>query len=354
MGEAVAAAGVNLPADRAGRLRVYAPESGGPEGLFQELLPADVADAYLALLADGPRPVNEGDPLDGELLTRRLGYLQSLMLRPIDPLIAISGLLTEVHRELTYQQERLLHGYAAAAELHQRRMQDAQHQAVPSVLAQVLTDPDDVAERWGTSIHTARKAYRSVTTHTFETAEAGAALALPSPLAQSCELTDFRELCSPDYLADPRGAQAIRAAAAAGVEVRTAQNLPARMIIVDDHLAVVALVPSGVAGALLVRSAVLVAALAQYYDHLWAAATPVVLPGSKPVSRARLLAKALGASEREVLALLVHGLKDEAIARHLNVSVRTVRRHVSTVLDFLDVPTRFAAGAAAQRLGLLD
>jgi DNA-binding NarL/FixJ family response regulator len=193
-----------------------------------------------------------------------------------------------------------------------------------------------------------------VTTHTFETAEAGAALALPSPLAQTCELTDFRELCSPDYLADPRGAQAIRAAVAAGVEVRTAQNLPARMIIVDDHLAVVALVPSGVAGALLVRSAVLVAALSQYYDHLWAAATPVVLPGSTPVSRARRLAKALGASEREVLALLVHGLKDEAIARHLNVSVRTVRRHVSTVLDFLDAPTRFAAGAAAQRLGLLD
>jgi DNA-binding NarL/FixJ family response regulator len=155
----------------------------------------------------------------------------------------------------------------------------------------------------------------------------------------------YRELCTPDFLADPRGAQAIRAAVDGGIEVRTVQQLPARMVIVDDHFALVGLAPSGMSGALLVRSAVVIAALTQYFDQLWDTATPVV--------RSTAAAKRLGATEREVLALLVHGLKDEAIARHLNVSVRTVRRHIATVMEFVDAPTRFAAGAAAQRLGLL-
>jgi DNA-binding NarL/FixJ family response regulator len=122
------------------------------------------------------------------------------------------------------------------------------------------------------------------------------------------------------------------------------------MLIVDDHFALVGLVPTGTTGALLVRSAVLITALTQYYDQLWSAATPVALPGSV---RSRPASNQLAPTEREVLSLLVHGLKDEAIARHLGLSVRTVRRHISTVMEFVDAPTRFAAGAAAQRLGLL-
>ena len=332
--------------------RLAEPEAASHEELFRELLPKSVAEAYLELLDGGPRPMIEGDPVDEDLVARHLGYLQfqgSLMLRPILPLIAISGLLTEVHRELSIQQERLLRGYAAAAEFHQRQLQDRQHAAVPSVLAQVLTDGDEIAERWMTSVHAAQTVYRSITTHSFDDPHAD--YALQSPWAQQCE--DSRELCSPEFLAAPRGAEAIRAAIEAGVEVRTSHALPARMIIVDDHLALVGLVNTGTTGALLVRSAVLVAALTQYHDQLWAMATPVVPPGTGPLSRSRQLVRKLGATEQEVLALLVHGLKDEAIARHLSLSVRTVRRHIATVMEFVDAPTRFAAGAAAQRLGLL-
>jgi DNA-binding NarL/FixJ family response regulator len=134
------------------------------------------------------------------------------------------------------------------------------------------------------------------------------------------------------------------------MQVRTAQHLPARMLIVDDHFALVGLDPTGTSGALLVRSPALIAALIQYYDQLWSAATPVVAASAV---RSGSNSEQLGETEREVLSLLVHGLKDEAIARHLGLSVRTVRRHIATVMDFVDAPTRFAAGAAAQRLGLL-
>lgn len=320
------------------------------EKLFREVLPAPLADAYFELLDLGQRPVTEHSAADQELVARHLAYLHrgpdSLLLRPIDPLIATTGLLTEVQRELGRQQDLLQQGYVAAAELHQRQLHDKQPGEVPSVLAQVLTDRDEVAERWATSIHTTQCTYRSIAVQDPEQT----AFVLPAPLAGQCDSMNFRELCTPEFLADPRGTQAVRAAIEAGVEVRTTQSLPARMIVVDDHYALVSLVPTGNSGALLVRSAGLIAALTQYYDRLWAAATPVAQPGAV---RTRQTPNHLGGTEREVLSLLVHGLKDEAIARHLGLSVRTVRRHISTVMDFVDAPTRFAAGAAAQRLGLL-
>jgi DNA-binding CsgD family transcriptional regulator len=314
------------------------------EKLVRELLPDEVADSYLELTAIGERPARERHAVDQELVNRHLAYLHrgpdTVLLRPVDPLIAVTGLLTQVHRELTRQHDRLLQGYVAAAEVHQLQLHDRKAGEVPSVLAQVLADPDEIAERWKTSIHTVQCTYRSIAVNDPD-------LPLPSQLNAQCSSMHFRELCTPDFLADPRGAKSVQAAVEAGMEVRTVQSLPARMVIVDDHVALIGLVPTGTTGALLARSSVLIGALTQYYDQLWASATPVV-PLRSPET------KGLGATEREVLALLVHGLKDEAIARHLKLSVRTVRRHIATVMEFVDAPTRFAAGAAAQRLGLLD
>lgn len=317
------------------------------EKLFRGLLPEPVADAYFELLGLGQRAIVDTDPIDDELITRQLAYVHrsqgSLTLRPIAPLIATTGLLTEVQNELGRQQDRLLQGYVAAAELHQRQLHEKQRPGeVPSMLAQVLTDRDEIAERWMTSIHTTQCTYRSIAVPDPDQT----APVVPSPLAGQCESMTFRELCTPEFLGDPRGAEAVRAAVEAGVEVRTVQSLPARMIVVDNHLALVALTSTGDSGAILVRSPVLIAGLTQYYDRLWASATPLA-------SRPHHLLQKLGATEREVLALLVHGLKDEAIARNLSLSVRTVRRHIATVMDFVGAPTRFAAGAAAQRLGLL-
>lgn len=307
------------------------------EKLVRELLPDDVADAYLELSLVGARVAYPEDPIDQELLSRHLAYLQHgpdvVLLCAVDPLIAVTGLLTQVHHELTKQHDRLLQGYVAAAEMHQLQLHGRRSDQVPSVLAQVLTDPDELTARWTTSIHTVQCTYRSILT------DEGPPAALPSSINGQCNSMQFRELCTPEYLAEHGAHLTI----SAGVEVRTVRNLPTRMAIIDDHFALVGLAGGGRTGALLVRSAPLVAALTQYYDQLWESATPVV----------QTQTKGLGGTEREVLRLLVHGLKDDAIARHLQLSVRTVRRHIAAIMDFVDAPTRFAAGAAAQRLGLL-
>lgn len=57
--------------------------------------------------------------------------------------------------------------------------------------------------------------------------------------------------------------------------------------------------------------------------------------------------------EKEVLALLVEGRSDREIAGELFISHRTVMRHVSSLLDKLDAPTRTAAATVALRHGLV-
>ena len=48
---------------------------------------------------------------------------------------------------------------------------------------------------------------------------------------------------------------------------------------------------------------------------------------------------------------MAEGLLDDAIARRAGLSTTTVRRHVAAIMNRLDVSSRFAAGAAAQRKG---
>lgn len=52
-----------------------------------------------------------------------------------------------------------------------------------------------------------------------------------------------------------------------------------------------------------------------------------------------------------MLTLLVGGLKDEAIARQLGWSVRTMRRRISRLHEELGAANRFQAGVIAARRG---
>lgn len=54
-----------------------------------------------------------------------------------------------------------------------------------------------------------------------------------------------------------------------------------------------------------------------------------------------------------MLSLLVSGLKDEAVARRLGWSLRTMRRRISSLYELLGADNRFQAGVIAARRGLL-
>ena len=62
-------------------------------------------------------------------------------------------------------------------------------------------------------------------------------------------------------------------------------------------------------------------------------------------SRAREIASALSAREREVLDHVARGARNKQIAAELTISEFTVKRHVQNILHKLDLPSRRAAAA---------
>jgi two-component system nitrate/nitrite response regulator NarL len=72
------------------------------------------------------------------------------------------------------------------------------------------------------------------------------------------------------------------------------------------------------------------------------------------VPRLEPIDERLTARERDVLRLLEEGLSNKEIAQALSIELATVKNHVHSVLEKLDVHRRSAAAARARRLGLLD
>nr|WP_237532014.1 LuxR C-terminal-related transcriptional regulator [Streptomyces sp. SID8352] len=52
--------------------------------------------------------------------------------------------------------------------------------------------------------------------------------------------------------------------------------------------------------------------------------------------------------------MLASGLKDDVIARRVGISSRTLRRHISVIMEELSAESRFQAGVAAANAGLVD
>lgn len=135
-----------------------------------------------------------------------------------------------------------------------------------------------------------------------------------------------------------------------GVLIRTTPVIASRTLIFDGTTALATQFGDGRSeGALLIRDPGLVTYLAHGYDADWGLAQdyPALLDASGlPVD--------IDPTARTVLALLADGHKDEVVARRLGCSVRTARRHVSSLMELLDSSSRFQAGARAAQAGLLD
>jgi DNA-binding NarL/FixJ family response regulator len=78
---------------------------------------------------------------------------------------------------------------------------------------------------------------------------------------------------------------------------------------------------------------------------------PTVLPGA-PGTKAENRLLLLTEREREVLAMMVNGLPNAAIAERLHLSIHTVRTHVHNLQKKLNVHSKLAAVAFAHRMGI--
>ncbi|MCM2424585.1 helix-turn-helix transcriptional regulator [Streptomyces sp. RKAG337] len=130
-------------------------------------------------------------------------------------------------------------------------------------------------------------------------------------------------------------------------EVRVAQSLPMRLCIADRSLALLPLAPEvEVPGPamLLVRPSGLLDALLALFEAVWASSTPLRERGSGGRSAVQL----------RILAMLVNGSTDQAMARALGVAVRTVQRHLAVMERAAGVENRVQLVWHAARHGWLD
>ena len=90
---------------------------------------------------------------------------------------------------------------------------------------------------------------------------------------------------------------------------------------------------------LIMRTPALISIFNDYFDTVWRVGIPLTQEADRESDR--------------VLLLLAQGLKDEAIASQLRLSLRTVRRRIAELMDQLGVDSRFQAGVEAARRGLI-
>ncbi|GAA1987879.1 helix-turn-helix transcriptional regulator [Kitasatospora viridis] len=159
----------------------------------------------------------------------------------------------------------------------------------------------------------------------------------------------------------PHMAHHLRLLTAAGMRVRTLPTLPVRMIIVDEALAVVSAgAPQDGRAAVVLRSTAAVGILLQIFQHTWDHALdllpqqlePAPAEDGPPVREGP--EQEFTVRQLEVLKLMAGGVTDLGISRKLGLSVRTVRRTISELMERCGAQSRFQVGFSAARLGWID
>ncbi|MFF3110094.1 LuxR C-terminal-related transcriptional regulator [Kitasatospora sp. NPDC057904] len=125
---------------------------------------------------------------------------------------------------------------------------------------------------------------------------------------------------------------------AMGAEVRTTAPGFARMLIFDRSIAVLPLLGSQ-EGAVVVRNASVVAALAEAFERTWNGATPFPLEYSRHQA-----VQAATEVRRTIIGLLVQGETDKKIAQSVGLSLRSTQRHIAEVMQDLGARNRLHAG----------
>ena len=158
-----------------------------------------------------------------------------------------------------------------------------------------------------------------------------------------------RSLYQNSVLTDRRNLEYARWLSRLGPEIRSAPVVPIRMTIVDRSVAaIIHREPQLPVEMFVVREPALVIPLVELYEVSWAGAKPIDEPAPDGEDE-----KEPTQQELALLRFLASGSTDEAAAKKLGVSVRTVRRIMAELMDQLEASSRFEAGHKATQRGWL-
>lgn len=129
-------------------------------------------------------------------------------------------------------------------------------------------------------------------------------------------------------------------AAEQGEEARIAVDLPLKLAIADDDLALVPVADTqGEPSAIMVHPSGLLDALGALFETLWLSSTPILVGASGEMDLDALTDEPTPEDMR-LLSLLLAGLTDQSMASQLGLSTRTVQRRLHDLIKITGVRTR--------------
>jgi DNA-binding CsgD family transcriptional regulator len=251
------------------------------------------------------------------------------LIRPVDPAAALRMAIAARQHDMISFHNRILDGWARLSHLLPSAVDGGGGGSggnVPGI--RVLTRMADIVTRTAELCAAPENRLRATENGVFPPRQTNSP---PAPGARR------QVLYEADYQRSVAGTAAIERATGSGDEVRLRHRLPLRMLHVDDAVALVATEH----GAVLVQVPAVVSMLGEWFDLLWDHPATTAYPAGGPTS-------CLNPVQRNVLTLML-ACDDETIARRLELSVTTVRRHIKAIYRALGVNSRFAAGMAAAK-----
>ncbi|SEK53008.1 helix-turn-helix domain-containing protein [Streptacidiphilus jiangxiensis] len=257
-----------------------------------------------------------------------------------------TGLATLIHAKRLELERTAASVETYAAEYHERMLRSD-----PLRLVEIVEGPAAIAARVTELLAGAKQEVLAFDAPPYVTPDAAAARDERELLARG---VGVRAVYASEVLAIPERAELLRGLVLAGERSRVVPRVPLKMVVVDGRDAVIPLSASSSGTrslAALVHRSRLCDALVELFEASWLQATPVFSAEARDAHPD--IHPDLTEAELTLLHLLHAGLKDEAIARQLGISERTLRRRITDLLTRLGATSRFQAGAQAIRRGWL-
>ncbi|MFD7153471.1 helix-turn-helix domain-containing protein [Kribbella sp. NPDC059898] len=247
----------------------------------------------------------------------------------VPPELALQGMLDTRQLELD----------RAAARVQQL---ERLHRATPDPLRQAPVEvvPGDQAPAYGLALHSATRSE----IRAFETPPYGKRLvpADTKPVTAAIHRGVRHRIVYSRDAVDEQGLDMLRETLTVGEQARVVGDVPVRLAIYDDKVATMPAVTGRpvTEGLLVIRPSSLLDGLIALFERVWASAPPLTLDTAPRGDQLD------PDDDRTLIALLAAGMGDQAIARQLGISLRTVGRRVQRVQSTLNAATRFQAGLA--------
>lgn len=314
---------------------------------------ADAAHAYGALLNShtarpahvathlGASPARVEEVLE-ELSEHGMISRHQADVRAVRPSVALPRLLEESDRRLRSAQARLAEARVASTALVDATRADDQQRAV----LEVLTGPEETGARISDLLAEAGdEVLTMVTTLPGESSLEHARNADIWLLERGVRT---RMLVLAGHVRRSHAYQEhLTLLAAKGAQIRVAGTLPTRMLLIDGVTAVVPdIEDTPERGAVVVRHGSLVRLARDAFEAVWDETRDLTHSDEEAGNDWEP-----SDLEREVIRLLARGNKDEAVARRVGMSLRSLRRLIAQISQQLDTTSRFELGVRCSARG---